>query len=154
MLDCHGKNLHFGSELMRPFHLAFPVDDVDSAVEFYTEILGCSTGRRKEESCVLNLFGHQIVAHKVAEMPCLATNPVDGEHVPAMHFGIVLEMQQWHDLKEKLLAKKISFVIGPYERYKGQPGAQATMFIKDPSGNHIEFKAFANDSAIFDKRWL
>ena len=139
---------------MRPFHLAFPVEDIEAAIDFYTNVLGCSTGRRKEESCVLNLFGHQIVAHKVSKMPLLATNPVDGEQVPAMHFGVVLEMQQWQDLKDKLISKKIPFVIGPYERYQNQPGAQATMFIQDPSGNHIEFKAFANDSAIFDKRWL
>ena len=138
---------------MRPFHLAFPVDELDAAVEFYTGVLGCSTCRRKEESCVLNFHGHQIVAHRVLEMPTLSTNPVDGEEVPAMHFGIVLEMEQWRRLRTKLQEKGVEFVIGPYERYEGEPGAQATMFVKVPCGNHIEFKAFANDGGIFDEKW-
>ena len=138
---------------MRPFHLAFPVDDLDAAVEFYRDVLGCSTGRRKEESCVLNFHGHQIVAHRVPEMPALSTNPVDGKQVPAMHFGIVLEMEQWRGLRTKLQEKGVEFVIGPYERYEGKPGAQATMFLKDPCGNHLEFKAFGDDGAIFDEKW-
>ncbi len=138
---------------MRPFHLAFPVTDLEEAISFYTTILGCGTGRKKEQSCVLNLFGHQIVAHVVQEMPAISTNPVDGKSVPAMHFGVVLTMEKWQDLRKKLESKGVEFVIGPYERYQGQPGAQATMFVKDPSGNHIEFKAFGDDQAIFDKKW-
>ena len=145
--------MYFGSELMRPFHLAFPVTDLQQTIEFYSTVLGCETGRRKPESCVLNLFGHQIVAHLVPEMPAISTNPVDGKSVPAMHFGVVLTMAQWHELRERLESEGIEFVIGPYERYQGLPGAQATMFLKDPSGNHIEFKAFGNDQAIFDQKW-
>ncbi len=138
---------------MRPFHLAFPVINLEESVEFYADILGCDTGRRKEESCVLNLFGHQIVAHVVPQMPDISTNPVDGKRVPAMHFGVVLTMEQWYELKQRLETKSVEFAIGPYERYQGLPGAQATMFLKDPSGNHIEFKAFGDDKAIFDKEW-
>jgi extradiol dioxygenase family protein len=138
---------------LRPFHLAFPVDDLPAARKFYTEILGCTAGREKEESCVFNFFGHQIVAHRVDEMPTLSTNPVDGKSVPALHFGLVLEWNDWHKLKGKLESKNINFVLGPYQRYEGQPGSQATMFITDPCGNHLEFKAFKDDNAIFDSMW-
>ena len=138
---------------LRPFHLAFPVDDLKGAKEFYVNVLGCSTGREKEESCVFNFFGHQIVAHLVAKMPNLSTNPVDGKQIPAMHFGIILEWDDWHQLKDKLDKNCIEFVVGPYARYENQPGSQATMFIVDPCGNHLEFKSFKNDSAIFDSEW-
>ena len=140
-------------EELRPFHLAFPVDDLTAARRFYVEVLGCNVGREKEESAVFNLFGHQIVAHRVPAMPSLSTNPVDGRKVPAMHFGIVLEWEHWHALRSDLQSRGIEFVIGPYTRYEGQPGEQATMFIKDPCGNHLEFKSFKDDSGIFDDTW-
>lgn len=139
--------------MLRPFHLAFPVHDLVETRTFYTEILGCKVGREKPESCVLNLHGHQIVAHLVSNMPDLVTNPVDGKQVPCMHFGIVLEWGQWHEMRERLEKLSLEFVIGPYLRYENQPGAQATMFIKDPSGNHLEFKSFQNDAMIFDASW-
>jgi len=138
---------------LRPFHLAFPVDDLPAARKFYTEVLGCTTGREKEESCVFNFHGHQIVAHRVPKMPDLSTNPVDGKAVPALHFGLVLKWDEWHQLKDKFESEGVDFVIGPYTRYEGQPGSQATMFIKDPCGNHLEFKSFENDVAIFDSKW-
>jgi len=138
---------------LRPFHLAFPVDDLPAARKFYTEVLGCSTGREKEESSVFNFYGHQIVAHRVPKMPDLSTNPVDGKKVPALHFGLVLEWDDWHQLRAKLESQGIEFVIGPYTRYEDQPGSQATMFIKDPCGNHLEFKSFKDESAIFDYHW-
>ena len=138
---------------MRPFHLAFPVDDLEAARAFYTKVLGCTIGREKPESCVMNLHGHQIVAHRVERMPDLATNPVDGKQVPVLHFGLVLEWQQWHDLRTDLEAARVEFVVGPYTRYENQTGEQATMFIRDPCGNHLEFKAFKDDEAIFDPRW-
>ena len=138
---------------LRPFHLAFPVDDLDEAKEFYVNVLGCSTGREKKESCVFNFFGHQIVAHLVALMPDVSTNPVDGKQIPALHFGIVLEWNEWHQLKDKLDKNGVEFVVGPYTRYEDQPGSQASMFIVDPCGNHLEFKSFKNDSAIFDSEW-
>ena len=142
-----------GEQMLRPFHLAFPVHDLEKARRFYTEVLGCTVGREKPESCVLNLHGHQIVAHLVDNMPELATNPVDGKKVPAMHFGIILEWENWNQMRENLVESSTEFVIGPYLRYEGQPGAQATMFIKDPSGNHLEFKSFQDDAMIFDASW-
>jgi extradiol dioxygenase family protein len=138
---------------LRPFHLAFPVDDLTSAKKFYTEVLGCSIGREKEESCVFNFYGHQIVAHKVTEMPDVSVSPVDGKEIPALHFGLVMEWEDWHQLKNKLESNHTEFVIGPYTRYENQPGSQATMFVKDPSGNHLEFKSFKDDNAIFDTSW-
>ena len=146
-------NLTKPEKSLRPFHLAFPVDDLPAARKFYTEILGCTTGREKEESCVFNFYGHQIVAHRVPKMPELSTSPVDGKKVPAMHFGLVLEWDDWQELKAKFEAEDVEFVIGPYTRYEDQPGSQATMFIKDPCGNHLEFKSFKDDKAIFDTKW-
>ena len=139
---------------LRPFHLAFPVDDLPAARKFYTQVLGCSTGREKEESCVFNFYGHQIVAHRVPKMPQLSTNPVDGKRVPAMHFGIVLEWNDWQSLRERLESMSIDFALGPYIRYEDQPGSQATMFVKDPCGNHLEFKSFKHDEAIFDSNLI
>jgi len=138
---------------LRPFHLAFPVTDLDAARAFYTGVLGCDVGRSKAESCVFNLHGHQIVAHRVAEMPPLSTNPVDGKAVPAMHFGLVLAWDEWHAMRARLESAEQPFVVGPYLRYEDQPGAQATMFIQDPAGNHLEFKAFKDDAMIFDASW-
>ena len=86
-------------------------------------------------------------------MPDLSTNPVDGKAVPALHFGLVLKWDEWHQLKDKFESEGVDFVIGPYTRYEGQPGSQATMFIKDPCGNHLEFKSFESDVAIFDSKW-
>ena len=138
---------------LRPFHLAFPVDDLEKAKQFYVNVLGCTTGREKEESCVFKFFGHQIVAHLVSMMPELSSNPVDGKQVPAMHFGLVMEWNDWHQLKDKLDKTGVEFAIGPYTRYENQPGSQATMFIIDPAGNHLEFKSFKDESAIFDSEW-
>ena len=138
---------------LRPFHLAFPVDNLEKAKQFYVDTLGCTTGREKQESCVFKFFGHQIVAHLVPQMPNMSTNPVDGRDIPAMHFGIVMEWDDWHQLKDKLNKDGVEFVIGPYTRYEDQPGSQATMFIVDPSGNHLEFKSFKDESAIFDSDW-
>ena len=138
---------------LRPFHLAFPVDDLEKAKQFYVDVLGCTTGREKEASCVFKFFGHQIVAHLVPQMPDMSTSPVDGKEVPAMHFGIIMEWDDWHQLKDNLKKYSVEFVIGPYTRYEDQPGSQATMFIVDPSGNHLEFKSFKDDGAIFDNAW-
>ena len=138
---------------LRPFHLAFPVDNLEKAKQFYVDTLGCTTGREKQESCVFKFFGHQIVAHLVPQMPNMSTNPVDGRDIPAMHFGIVMDWDDWHQLKDKLNIDGVEFVIGPYTRYEDQPGSQATMFIVDPSGNHLEFKSFKDESAIFDSDW-
>ena len=135
---------------LRPFHLAFPVDDLEATKKFYVEVLGCTTGREKEESCVFKFYGHQIVAHRVPKMPELSTNPVDGKKVPAMHFGLVMDWDDWHQLRARFESQGVEIVIGPYTRYEGKPGSQATMFIKDPCGNHLEFKSFQDDFVIFD----
>ena len=138
---------------LRPFHLAFPVDDLVAAKGFYAGVLGCKVGREKPESCVFEFQGHQIVAHLVDAMPPVATNPVDGRAVPAMHFGLVLEWESWHAMRDRLTAEGHPLVVGPYLRYEGLPGAQATMFIRDPCGNHLEFKAFKDEAMIFDSSW-
>ena len=135
------------------FHLAFPVHDLKMARTFYVDVLGCGTGRYSDKWIDFDLYGHQIVAHLVPKMPELSTSPVDGKQVPAMHFGLVMEWDDWHQLRARLESKEIEFVLGPYTRYEDQPGAQATMFIKDPCGNHLEFKSFKDDSAIFDAEW-
>ena len=138
---------------IQPFHIAFPVNNLEAAKNFYVNILECHEGRSSSSWIDFNLFGHQIVAHCVDSMPGLATNPVDGKQVPSMHFGVVLEWDDWHQMRDRLQAKGVEFVIGPYLRYEGQPGAQATMFIQDPSGNHLEFKSFKDDAMIFDTGW-
>lgn len=135
---------------MRPFHLAFPVHDLAAARAFYRDILGCGEGRSSEHWIDFDLYGHQIVAHlDPAAKPVSVTNAVDGHDVPVPHFGVVLTMSQWEALAARLRAAGIAFGIEPYVRFKGQPGEQATMFFRDPSGNALEFKAFADDAMLF-----
>ena len=135
---------------LRPFHLAFPVHDLAAAREFYGSLLGCAEGRSSEHWIDFDLYGHQIVAHLDAGMtPRPIHNAVDGHDVPVPHFGIVLTMPQWEDLAERLKAAGVRFGIEPYVRFKGQVGEQATMFFTDPSGNALEFKAFADDGQLF-----
>jgi len=127
-----------------PFHLAMPVHDLAAARAFYGELLGCSEGRSAERWVDFNFFGHQLVCHvsdDAAPAPPV-TNPVDGHEVPVPHFGAVLEMETWQRLADRLRAAGVQFVIEPYVRFEGQPGEQATMFLLDPSGNALEFKAF------------
>ena len=134
-----------------PFHLAFPVDDLDAARRFYGELLGCPEGRSAEEWVDFNLYGHQIVAHLAPEaVRARATNPVDGDDVPVPHFGIVLPMDDWKELADRLEGA-VEFVIAPTVRFEGQPGEQATMFFLDPAGNALEFKAMADPAKLFAK---
>lgn len=134
------------------FHLAFPVKDLEESREFYGEILGCEEGRSSERWIDFNLFGHQIVAHLVPEACGIKhKNEVDADHVPVPHFGIVLPMNEFHTLAENLKSKGVEFVIEPKIRFKGETGEQATMFFLDPSGNALEFKAFADFSQVFAK---
>ena len=137
--------------IMRPFHLAFPVTDLKSTKSFYVDILKCEVGRLSDAWIDFNMFGHQVVAHLVDENNHPASNSVDGDEVPASHFGVVLTMSQWKELKNHLLEQKIQFIIEPKIRFKGEAGEQATMFFKDPSGNALEFKAFNDDNQIFAK---
>jgi extradiol dioxygenase family protein len=140
------------SSAMPPFHLAFPVHDLAAARRFYGELLGCPEGRSSDQWIDFNFYGHQIVAHLAPE-ECghRSTSPVDEHDVPVRHFGAVLSLEQWAVLAERLKAAKTKFVIEPYTRFKGEPGEQATMFFLDPSGNALEFKAFANLDSLFAK---
>ena len=136
---------------MPPFHLAFPVHDLAEARVFYGELLGCPEGRSSEDWVDFDFFGHQIVAH-LSPDDCAAagTSGVDGKQVPVRHFGLVLDMQAWQKLSERLTGQ-VDFIIEPYIRFAGEPGEQATMFFCDPSGNAIELKAFADMSRLFEK---
>lgn len=139
---------------MRPFHLAFPVHDLEQARAFYAGTLACPTGREADHWIDFNLFGHQIVAHFDPKRKAAvdAENAVDGDHVPVPHFGVLLTPADWRALRDRLLADKmINWVIRPRIRFEGQPGEQATMFLTDPSGNALEFKSFADDAQIFAK---
>ena len=132
-----------------PFHLAFPVTDLAATKLFFTDTLGCTLGRTSERWIDIDFFGHQITAHLVDGLDEAATNPVDGEQVPSSHFGAILEIAEWKALAEKLVALDTQFLIKPQIRFEGEIGEQATMFFKDPSGNALEFKAFADKSQIF-----
>jgi len=135
-----------------PFHLAFPVDDLAAARRFYGGLLGCPEGRSAKDWVDFDLYGHQIVAHLAPDLVRRrSTNPVDGEDVPVPHFGLVLAMDEWKALAERLTAAGAGFVIPPTVRFEGQPGEQATMFLLDPSGNALEFKAMANPANLFAK---
>jgi uncharacterized protein len=128
---------------LTPFHLAIPVRDLASARAFYGDVLGCAEGRSADEWVDFDFFGHQLVCHVVSDAAGGAGhNPVDGHEVPVPHFGMVLEMREWEALAAQLKAAGTAFVIEPCVRFKGQPGEQATMFLTDPSGNALEFKAF------------
>lgn len=137
---------------MPPFHLAFPVRDLAEARQFYGDLLGCPEGRSSPDWVDFNLYGHQIVAH-LSPQSCgsAALSAVDGHGVPVRHFGLVLSMPEWDTLAGRLTAAGIEFVIEPYIRFKGQVGEQATMFFLDPSGNALEFKAFADIGQLFAK---
>ena len=136
--------------MTNPFHLAFPVKDLEATRKFYKELLGCKIGRTAERWIDFNFFGNQVTAHlKPEELEKVTTNAVDGEEVPVRHFGAILEWQQWHDMVDRLREHSISFVIEPYIRFEGEPGEQATMFFYDPSGNALEFKSFKDPSRIF-----
>jgi len=133
-----------------PFHLAFPVDDLDAARRFYGELLGCPEGRSADEWIDFNLYGHQIVAHLAPEEARIRTiNRVDGDEVPVPHFGIVLPMKEWKALATRLEKAGIDFVIAPTVRFENQPGEQATMFFLDPAGNALEFKAMTDPAKLF-----
>jgi extradiol dioxygenase family protein len=132
------------------FHLAFPVHDLAEARAFYGHLLGCQEGRSSSEWVDFDFFGHQIVAHLSGSGGgAEAHNRVDGEDVPVRHFGVILEMPEWRDLAARLRAAGVNFLIEPGVRFAGRPGEQATLFVQDPSGNAVEFKAFANDDMVF-----
>lgn len=135
------------------FHLAFPVHDLAAARKFYGGVLGCDEGRSSDRWIDFNLYGHQIVAHLAEDGAAgvKASNHVDADDVPVPHFGIVLPMDEWRELAERLKAQGIEFVIEPKIRFEGEVGEQATMFFLDPSGNALEFKGFSDFTNIFAK---
>ena len=138
------------SDRVRPFHLALPVSDLDAAHAFYVDLLGCGTGRTDTRWIDLDFFGHQVTLHLVEDYDGdVKTNPVDGDKVPARHFGVVLDMDNWKTLASKLGDSGIEFLIAPRIRFEGEVGEQATMFFFDPSGNALEFKSFRDPSQLF-----
>ena len=139
---------------LAPFHIAFPVHDLGAARHFYGTVLGCPEGRSSAEWIDFNLYGHQIVAHRVDTHDARSVaghNPVDGHAVPVPHFGVVLPPATWQALADRLKAHGVAFVIEPHTRFAGAPGEQSTMFFHDPSGNALEFKAFADLGQLFAK---
>lgn len=135
---------------MPPFHLAFPVTDIEASRAFYGGLLGCAVGREDTRWIDFDFFGHQISAHLVDTAPAAEpTNQVDGKAVPVRHFGAVLEWEEWQRLAQRLRDARIEFLIEPHIRFAGQVGEQATLFITDPSGNGLEFKAFRDPQRLF-----
>lgn len=138
--------------LVTPFHLAIPVTDLDASAKFYGELLGCEQGRSASNWIDWDFYGHQLVTHKVAQMPTtVSPNEVDSKAVPVPHFGVVLEWQNWQALADNLVSAQQEFVIKPYVRFVGEVGEQATMFLLDPCGNALEFKAFRDIKQLFAK---
>lgn len=128
---------------MTPFHLAIPVTNLEDARHFYGQVLGCPEGRSASHWIDFNLLGHQLVCHLAPDYQAEShSNPVDGDQVPVPHFGVVLTMEAWQALADRLSGAGLQFIIDPHIRFKGQSGEQATMFFLDPSGNALEFKAF------------
>jgi len=136
-------------QLIRPFHLAFPVRNIEEAKSWYTNILGCSVGRESERWIDFNFFGHQISAHLSEKLDLITHNKVDNQRVPSRHFGIILTPSDWSTLAKRLTDLGAEFIIKPYTRFKGKKGEQSTLFIKDPSKNCLEFKSFKSDEMIF-----
>lgn len=132
------------------FHIAIPVNDIETTRRFYTEIIGCTVGREAERWIDFNFFGHQVSVHlKPEATETIPVNPVDGKDVPVRHFGLVLEWHAWHAFVEQLNKKSVEYLINPTVRFKGQIGEQATFFITDPSGNALEFKSFKDMKQLF-----
>lgn len=134
------------------FHLAFPVHDLAAARAFYGGILGCAEGRSSPDWVDFDLHGHQIVAHLSPEAMAAPSNEVDAHAVPVFHFGLILAWDDFQPLAERLRAHQVPFLIEPYLRFAGAAGEQQTMFVRDPSGNALEFKAFRDESMIFARR--
>jgi len=138
--------------MSRPrFHLAFPVKSLAEARAFYGGVLGCAEGRSADDWVDFDFHGHQIVAHLAPAEAAAATNAVDGEDVPVRHFGLILDPADWEAVAVQLRAAGADFIIEPQTRFAGEPGEQSTLFIRDPSGNALEFKAFADEGMIFAK---
>lgn len=136
---------------LRPFHLAVPVHNLEECRTFYREILLMKEGRSSDHWVDFDFYGHQFVIHYSPEKTKLHYNPVDGNQVPVPHYGVVLDMETWKELAERLESANVEFVIEPTIRFKGQPGEQATLFFLDPAGNALEFKGFNDIDKLFAK---
>ena len=134
---------------MQPFHLAFPVHDLQATRAFFLDVLGVRVGRESDRWVDFDFFGHQVTAHLDPEAKAASHNPVDGKAVPTFHFGVVLEWSQWESLAQRLTEAGLEFIIEPYVRFKGEVGEQGTFFIREPSGNGVEFKSFRDMSRLF-----
>lgn len=137
------------NRLLQPFHLAFPVTDLEATRRFYVSVLGCETGREADRWIDFSFYGHQISAHLTETMPVIAVNQVDGKSIPVSHFGIILPWSDWHELRDRLLVQAVPFLVEPGIRFAGKAGEQATMFLTDPSGNGLEFKSLRNPDELF-----
>ncbi|GAA5190703.1 VOC family protein [Rugosimonospora acidiphila] len=135
------------------FHLAIPVTDIEGARAFYGDVLGLAEGRSADNWVDWNFYGHQLVTHVAARPrdPDAGHSSVDGHRVPVPHFGLLLSIEDFHALADRLRAAGIAFIIEPYLRFAGQAGEQWTMFLRDPAGNALEFKAFQDDAQVFAK---
>ena len=134
---------------MNPFHLAMPVRDLESTRLFYGGIMGCREGRSAPTWVDYDFFGHQLSFHVLPKPGITGRNPVDGDAVPIPHFGVVLDWEEWHRLRDSLIEGQVTFDIAPTIRFRGEVGEQATMFFRDPSGNALEFKSFKDPKRIF-----
>ena len=138
--------------MIQPFHLAIPVQNLETCKAFYKDVLNCEEGRSTEDWVDFNFFGHQLVIHQKEDFKAVRiSNPVDGYDVPVPHFGVVLSWEDWHSLAARLKTKNTKFEIAPCIRFQGKVGEQATMFFKDPENNALEFKAFRDMNQLFAK---
>lgn len=135
--------------MLNPFHLAIPVDDLAAARAFYGALLGCQEGRSCDSWVDFDFFGHQLVVHLGTPINHQGQSAVDGHAVPQMHFGLVLDMASWRSLSRRLQAAGTPFIMDPTVRFEGEAGEQATLFIRDPAGNALEFKAFKDLGQLF-----
>ncbi|MCH8490429.1 MAG: VOC family protein [Oceanicaulis sp.] len=137
--------------MARPrFHLAFPVHDLEAARAFYAGVLGCATGRESEVWIDFDLMGHQVVAHlSPGDCTPVGAGGVDGQAIPVRHFGLIVDWDVFDELAARLKAAATPFIVEPYLRFAGSPGEQKTLFVADPSGNALEFKAFRDEAMIF-----
>lgn len=136
--------------ILQPFHIAIPVHDLDAARAFYGGVLGFIEKRSGRRWLEYDLMGHQLVAHQEQDNRKERSSvPLEERHLPVPHFGVVLTLKQWHDMAERIRTAGIPFAMEPVIRCQGEPGEQATFFLFDPSGNALEFKAFADLTQLF-----
>jgi extradiol dioxygenase family protein len=132
----------------QPFPLAFPVRDLDATRAFYGDLLGCAMGRDAATWQDFDVGGHQLSAH-VTPGAAASSGQVDGLAVPIPHFGVVLGMDAWQALVDRLRARDVTFLIEPQVRFPGAAGEQGTFFVRDPADNTLEFKGFRDLAAVF-----